>query len=167
MSAIKKKLIFKVNPLYFCLDRQTAENFLCNPIHSVPTCNGQYVTVFQNKKKAIESMKPIAKKALENSEHSEHSGHSDSFRFVVFGFYFPSIEPLWVDEKEYKGNYKDDIPLHGRVMIGGMVKAKNSISIKDFFCAESWCFYKNKNNKLKYHKDYKIVAVDEDTFFAD
>ena len=155
----KATIVLKVKPLYFCLDRQTAENFLCNPIHSVPTCNGQYVTVFQNKKKAIESMKPIAKKALENG---------NSFSFVVFGFYFPGIQPIWVEEQEYKGNYKDDMLCpNGRVLIGGMVKPQNRISIKDVFCAESWCFYKNKNNKLKYRKDYKIVAVDEDTFFAD
>lgn len=142
----------KIKPMYFCLDRQTAENFLCNNILKVPTCSKEYVVVFRSKKGAINSMKLEAKEALKNN---------DSFRFMVFGFYFSEISPIWVDEQEYKGNNKKDMLFdNGKVLINDMYKAKNCISIQDLFLAESWCFYKDKNKKLRYRKDYRIVEMD-------
>lgn len=149
MSVIVKE---KINPMYFCLSRKTAENFLCHNISKIPTCNGERATVFQTKSSAIKSMGQEAKGALKNK---------DSFRFMVFGFYFSELSPVWIDKKEYKGQLEDAIVLgDGKVLLEETFTAQNCISIKDFFMAESWCFYKDINNKLRCHKDYEIIDID-------
>lgn len=152
-------IIFKIKPMYFCLERQAAENFLCNNICSVPPHNKKRIIVFQTKTDAIKSMRRDAKKALKNN---------GLFRFVLFGFYFSGISPVWVDEQKYKGDYKDGtISSGGKVMLDDISKAENRISIKDFFLAESWRFYETKNKELKCEKDYRTVEVDEADVFAD
>lgn len=142
----------KRNPMYFCLSRETAENFLCRDISKIPTSNGECVTVFQTKRSAINSMKQEAKEALKDK---------DSFRFMVFGFYFSDISPVWIDKKKYKGQLETAIVSgNGKVLLEDTYTTKNWISIKDLFLAESWCFSKDINNKLRYHKDYEIIDMD-------
>lgn len=149
MSAIIK---VKRNPMYFCLNRDAAEKFLCHNISKIPTCNGNRATVFQTKSSAINSMRQEAKVALKNK---------DSFRFMVFGFYFSEISPVWIDEKEYKGQLENAIVLKdGKVLLEGTYTAQNCISIKDLFLTESWCFYKDITKKLRYHKDYELDDMD-------
>lgn len=142
----------KRNPMYFCLGRDTAEKFLCHNISKIPTCSGGCATIFQTKTSAINSMNQEAKKALKDE---------DSFRFMVFGFYFSEISPVQIDKKEYKGKLETAIDLgDDKVLLEDTYTAQNCISIKDLFLAESWCFYKDINKKLRYHKDYEIIDMD-------
>lgn len=148
MSVIEEA---KQNPMYFCLDRETAEKFLCHDVSRIPACSGERATVFQTKKGAINSMGREAKETLKDK---------DFFRFMVFGFYFSGLSPIWIDKKECKGQPESLIVSDGKILHGDAYTAKNCISIKDFFFAESWCFYKDINKKIRCHKDYKIIDMD-------
>ena len=142
----------KQKPMYFCLSRRTAEKFLCHNFEKIPNCNGKCATVFQTQKSAINSMRQEAKKALKCK---------DSFRFMVFSFYFSEISPIWIDEKEYKGQLENaTVSGDGKVLLEDTYAVENCICIKDLFGVESWCFYKDKSKKLRYCKDYKIVDID-------
>ena len=76
----------KRNPMYICMEREIAESYLSSNICKVPNCTEECIAVFQSKKAALNSTRPLARQALKNS---------DCFRFMVFGLYFSEIAPLW------------------------------------------------------------------------
>ncbi len=140
----------KRNPMYICMEREIAESYLSSNICKVPNCTEECIAVFQSKKAALNSMRPLARQALKNS---------DCFRFMVFGLYFSEIAPLWCPKEEYKG---ESIIERDNRVLSDIYVAKNDIPREELFMVESWCLYKDKSKKLRYHRDYKMVDTSYD-----